>query len=243
MKIAAALGRDLTTEPCMAILPRPQWPASKNPFSRDAGNGKRGYVLMKISALAGTTTLATLLALSAAGAVPFDRSQTRNLTEDGQDLFFAFDFLAEPAGPATVTIAAAGTLFIPGIDLSGNPGFDGKYFEATVDGTSLGFYSCGGPSTVGATVIPGTAGFDDAFDCEFSLPLRLSRETTDEALFDGRTIIGVLFGPGVQAFDERDEVKVTLSYETAAPIPLPASLPLLGAGFGGLALLWRRRRS
>lgn len=198
---------------------------------------------MKISALAGTTTLATLLSLSSAGAVPYDRSQTRTLTEDGQDLFFTFDFLPDPAGPATVTIASAGSLLIRGIDLSGNAGFDGKYFEATVDGTSLGLYSCGGPSTVGATVIPGTENFEDVFDCEFALPLELTQEATDEALSNERTVIGVLFGPGVQAFGERDEVEVTLSYETTAPIPLPASLPLLGAGFGGFALLWRRRRS
>lgn len=198
---------------------------------------------MKFAALATTTTLATLLSLSAASAVPYGATQSQILTEDGQDLFFTFGGLPEPAGPATVTIASGGSLFIPGIDLSGSFEFDEEYFEATIDGTSLGFYSCGGTSSVGATVIPGTEGHTDVFDCEFSLPLTLARETTEEALFDGRTVIGVLFGPGVQAFFDRDEVTVTLSYETAAPIPVPASLPLLGAGLGGLALVWRRRRS
>lgn len=198
---------------------------------------------MKLAALATTTTLATLLSLSAASAVPYGTTQIQNLTEDGQDLFFTFDGLPDPAGPATVTIASGGSLFIPGIDLSGTFEFDEEYFEATIGGSSLGFYSCGGPSSVDATAIPGTDGQTDVFDCEFSLPLTLTQETTDEALSDGRTVIGVLFGPGVQAFFDQDEVVVTLSYETMAPIPVPASLPLLGAGLGGLALVWRRRRS
>lgn len=197
---------------------------------------------MKFPALAITTTLATLLSLSAANAVPFDATQTRNLTEDGEDLFFTFNDLPDPAGPANITIASGGSLFIPGIDLSGGFAFDEEYFEATIDGTSLGFYSCGGPSSVGATVIPGTEGQMEIFDCEFSLPLTLTQETTEDALSDGRTVIGVLFGSGVESFFDQDEVVVTLSYETVAPIPLPASMPLLGVGLGGLALVRRRHR-
>lgn len=53
----------------------------------------------------------------------------------------------------------------------------------------------------------------------------------------------MLFWPSVQAFVGRDEVEVTLRYEATAPIPLAASLPLPGTGFGGLAFLWRRRLS
>lgn len=197
---------------------------------------------MKFPALAITTTLATFLSLSAANAVSYDTTQVRNLTEDGEDLFFTFDGLPDPAGPANITIASGGSLFIPGIDLSGSFEFDEEYFEATVDGTSLGFYSCGGPSSVGATVIPGTEGQTEVFDCEFSLPLSLTQEMTDDTLSDGRTVIGVLFGPGVASFYDQDEVVVTLSYETVAPIPLPASMPLLGVGLGGLALVRRRHR-
>lgn len=113
----------------------------------------------------------------------------------------------------------------------------------TIGGTMQTFFSCGGASTVGATIISDTAGHIDAFDCEFSLPLTLRQEVTEQVLFDGRTVIGMLFGQSVQAFVGRDEVGHAVSYEATAPIPLTASLPPMGTGSGVLALLWRRRLS
>lgn len=56
-------------------------------------------------------------------------------------------------------------------------------------------------------------------------------------------LVGTFFGIG--AIDGNDDFRVrSITVETdIAPVPLPAGLPLLAVGLGGLALLRRRRKS
>lgn len=67
--------------------------------------------------------------------------------------------------------------------------------------------------------------------------------TADEVLASGVGIFGTLFGP-MSADDGQTDFEVTSSahWVTTAPVPIPASLPLLIAGLGGLAFVARRQR-
>jgi hypothetical protein len=68
---------------------------------------------------------------------------------------------------------------------------------------------------------------------------------TDFGVMDTLTIAGDLVVAGT--FDRNDSERVRVQFSasrnpTAAAIPLPAALPLLGAGIGALAVLRRRKR-
>lgn len=53
----------------------------------------------------------------------------------------------------------------------------------------------------------------------------------------------VSFGPGTQTSGGGFREAYTLDDLTTAPVPLPAALPLLLAGLGGLAMVRRRKKS
>lgn len=197
---------------------------------------------MNISALATSAVLLGLSAFAAtetAEAATFRQTQVQNLTQDGQSLFFSFDGIA--AGTATsLLVETGGSNFLPGIDLSGGSSFESEFFDLTADDDALGRYSCGGDANAGATVIPGTEGFMGD-DCIFSLRVDLPAAHSTELLADGSLIVGVLFSDDVEAFLDNDEVEVSLTLQTIAPIPVPASLPLMVAGLGAFGVYQRRR--
>jgi len=66
---------------------------------------------------------------------------------------------------------------------------------------------------------------------------------TDFAVMDTLTIAGDLVVAGIFDLNDSERVRVqfSASKDPTAPIPLPAALPLMGAGIGALALLRRRK--
>lgn len=193
---------------------------------------------------AAVTAGAITLAAGAAQAAPVTVEQIGTLTSIGQDFTFTFSGISNFIGGAVVTITTLGGA-TPGLDLSGAFTGEDENFEVLFDSISQGFFSCGGPSNNGSTAIPGAV--DNSFnfnDCAFSLPLAIDAATFASLAGDGALDVGVFFGDQVSFVEHLDQFKVSLSYETTvAPVPLPASALMLGAGLLGLGAVARRRKT
>jgi len=152
---------------------------------------------------------------------------------------FVYNFGGLPttaAGDGTLTIATTGS-GTAGIDLGSDVE---EFMDVSFDGTDLGRYECFSAND-GGSLIQGATG--TISDCLFSLDLTLSESLLTGAIGDGAVTVELAMGDLV-AFSSSapDVIAVTLAYEeSSAVVPLPASLPFLLAGLGGLALIARRR--
>ena len=163
-------------------------------------------------------------------------TQTQVLDEAGKDMLFNFTGLTSPAtsdGLITIMpLQGAGTL---GLDLSGSFQNESENFEVTTDGITQGFYSCNGPSNVGATPIPGATDNSENFnDCEFTLEININMMDLNTYIADTVLSIGVLFGDDVSFVSDQDIVQVSLAFNTD-PVN-NVSAPAIGA-LSGLALV------
>ena len=139
-------------------------------------------------------------------------------------------------GGGTLTIATTGTGF-DGIDLGSSTG---EFMDVDLAGTDPGRFECG-VANDGGTLISGATGDDN---CLFSFDLTVTQGALGAAIADGAATVTLAMGQTVDFFfgEGADEIAVTLQYEEgSAVVPLPASLPFLLAGLGGLALIARRR--
>ena len=189
--------------------------------------------------------LAALAALSAAPAqaTTVSYTDTQVYTANGKDLFFNFENLLPSDGTGgTITIASGISENYPGV-------YDGlelrnasEHFELTFDGISQGTYNCtgnGGHTPIPDAITPTT------WDCQFELTIALEGPELERLLTDALISIGVLFSDGVEDWNERDQVIVTLEYTEAviSEVPLPAALPLFIAGIAGIGAASRRRKA
>ncbi len=191
-----------------------------------------------------------------AQAAPVMESITRTVVGTGgfaDDLEFDFTSLAPSNGAGGLLTIATGDATLapsfPGLDLHdydvSTDTFlrtDDEFFSLSADGLSLGKYTCG--LAEGATVIPGATLITADADCAFSLTVAIGGVDLDAMLADGRILVDMLFGGGVNDFGDGDTVTATLSYENVTSvIPLPAAAPLMLAGLGLLGFVGRRRRA
>jgi hypothetical protein len=174
------------------------------------------------------------LAFCAAGARAVPVTLTDTITQTGDTLLYPFTGLPTTAtGDGRLTIATTGT-GVDGIDL----GDSGEFMDVFADGLSLGRWECSTANDGGAIIPGGTGGAD----CLFSLLLDIAAPDLAGLIADGAVSVTLAMGPATTFFTgDNDEIAVTLDYLPAAVVPLPATVPLLAAGFGALVLLRRRR--
>ena len=186
--------------------------------------------------IATSALAATFLAASALAASATSVTLTDSITQQGDVLTYGFTGLPTlAAGDGRLTLATTGTNF-NGVDLGNETG---EYMDVDADGLPLGRWECD-IANDGGQLIPGS--FHNT-DCLFSLLIDIPALDFAGMIADGSVTVSLFMGPEVSFFSgENDEIAVTLEY-TAAAVPLPATLPLLAAGLGGLALIQRRRRT
>lgn len=187
------------------------------------------------AALVLATLLGTVGPAQAVSVTLFD-----SVSSAGDTLTYLFTGLPTTSfGDGLLTLATTGGIS-DGIDLGS---ISNEYMDVDFDGTSFGRWECG-TANDGGTLIPGASPGSDTFsDCLFSLPLTVGAATLAPAIADGSVLVTLQMGIVTDPTSGGDEeIAVTLSYDEFAAVPLPASVPLLLAGLGGLALLRRRRR-
>lgn len=190
-------------------------------------------------ALAGAVVV---MGLTAGAASALTTTQTQILTTHGQTMTFNFTGLAPSDGSGgTITIASglatAATPDENGLDLD-----DSKFefFDVYFDGVLQGGFNCAGGV---ATAIAGCTS-NGPGDNIFSLALSLSGSALQSLIADGSVAVRLVFSGLVDEFGDGDEVKVSLTYNPVAAVPLPAALPLLASGLGALGFAgWRRRKA
>lgn len=201
---------------------------------------------MSIKSVFKAAVLASLMATGASAAI-FDETQQQSITSDGQ----AFNFSFSPVLPSSgiggqlyVTLSGDySTRSYPPLSegstltLEATGGFADLYNDSS-SGASVGFNSISGLSLNSSAKSGG--GNDVTLDFAFDL----SASLLDSLLSDG--IFGVSLA---NASDVNGSfggfVSVRLNYEEGlgvAPIPLPASMPLIIAALGSLGFVARRKR-
>ncbi|EKE43947.1 hypothetical protein OCGS_1928 [Oceaniovalibus guishaninsula JLT2003] len=148
--------------------------------------------------------------------------------------------------------ASAATTVFEATGLGLFDGMFGDFFDVDGDDVDVGVtVETDGTSLTSATLLVSDASgvlleSGDAFDAMLSggtASLSFRNLTGSSASLFGGDTARVIFGfdPGQVAGGTLDPVSVQVTATDLAAIPVPASLPLLAAGIGGLALLRRRR--
>ena len=159
-------------------------------------------------------------------------TQTQILVSDGQNFIFDFNGLGLSDGTDGVLTIASGTATNPsfsGLDLDAA----NEFFDVVFETTNLGRFGCN--SGTGVTTIPGNTG---GIECDFSLDIAIDGASLLSLLADGMLSIGVNFSDTVNAFNDNDEVIVSISYvdaNGAQPVPEPSALAIFALGLLGLA--------
>lgn len=162
-------------------------------------------------------------------AVAFDTSLTGTADPDLEAPFSGSGsenpgkilIISEDGGPDDERLGGTITFeFSQPVDFAGFSAYDGGFFEVT---------SARGDQLVGDEFI--TVAGDNLSN----------RLETPQGDFDGISTLNFIFqNSGEGASGGIDDLEFTAS---VAPIPVPAALPLLAAGLGGLVLVGRRRRA
>lgn len=198
---------------------------------------------MKRSIFAVIAAVATLTVSAATVASAATVTGARNITSSGQTLGFVAAAPEDNAAGGFLNIVLNG-------DFSPNY-TSGEYADVSIDtlggsmrlaftgGTNVVFNTIAGLNYVSSSAFETSNSLDAVLRYTFSVSSAALSTILSDNLFFGQFRLGSAVNP-YNRFD-RDFVSATLSYDTAAPVPLPAGLPLLAGALGGLGYLRSRK--
>lgn len=190
-------------------------------------------------------TAASILALAGlatgASAASIGVTETQAQTSEGQNFLFSFAGLAASDGNGGTLVISARGDYEEVAPLGGEAmsvDAEGQFSVAQLggfDGNNTGV-GLGGP-------FDSFEQFSAFTDVAFTRTFNLSGTILDALLADGTINVAIDLTDGVDIFDSNSAVTVSVNYDTVdtPTVPLPAGMPLLLAGLGGLAMMRRRK--